>query len=70
MSSLSNSMMGGGFGGHVMTSASASTTASFGNKNHDLVYSIIKQNNEEQGINTGSILSQVKIGITGDIIAR
>jgi len=58
-SGLSNSMMGGAFGGHVM-STSTSTSSSFGNKNHDLVYGIIKQNNDEQGINTGLILTQLK----------
>jgi hypothetical protein len=57
-SGLSNSMMGGAFGGHVMSSSSTSST-SFGNKNHDLVYGIIRQNKDEQGINTGHILAQV-----------
>jgi hypothetical protein len=51
-------MMGGSFGGH-MPAASASSSASFGNKNHDMVYAIIKQNNEDQGINTDAILAQV-----------
>jgi hypothetical protein len=57
-SGLSNSMMGGSFGGH-MSSVPASSSASFGNKNHDMVYAIIKQNNEDQGINTEAILAQV-----------
>jgi hypothetical protein len=51
-------MMGGAFGGHVMSSSST-TSSSFGNKNHDLVYGIIRQNKDEQGINTGLILTQV-----------
>jgi hypothetical protein len=58
-SGLSNSMMGGAFGGHVMSSSSTSSSSSFGNKNHDLVYGIIRQNKDEQGINTGHILTQV-----------
>jgi hypothetical protein len=52
-------MMGGAFGGHVMSSSSTSSSSSFGNKNHDLVYGIIRQNKDEQGINTGHILAQV-----------
>jgi hypothetical protein len=52
-------MMGGAFGGHVMSSSSTSSSSSFGNKNHDLVYGIIRQNKDEQGINTGHILTQV-----------
>lgn len=55
---LSNSMMGGSFGGHMP--ATSATTATFNNKNHDMVYAVIKQNNEEQGINTASILAQLK----------
>jgi hypothetical protein len=51
--------MGGAFGGHVMSSSSTSSSSSFGNKNHDLVYGIIRQNKDEQGINTGHILTQV-----------
>ena len=60
---LSNSMMGGGFGGHVGAAAPSISTggASFGNKNHDTVYGIIKANNDDQGINTANILAQVDI---------
>lgn len=56
-SNLSNSMMGGGLGVAPMGSMS---TQSFGNKNYDLVYSMIKACMEDQGLNKDLILSQCK----------
>jgi len=58
-SGLSNSMMGGGLGS-TMGGGSVSTSASFGNKNHDLVYSLIKGCIDENGINLDTILTQVR----------
>eukprot|EP00088_Acartia_fossae_P049494 TRINITY_DN5453_c0_g1_i1.p1 TRINITY_DN5453_c0_g1~~TRINITY_DN5453_c0_g1_i1.p1 ORF type:complete len:263 (+),score=100.36 TRINITY_DN5453_c0_g1_i1:12-800(+) len=60
-SGLSNSMMGSGlgsnFGGGSMMSSSS---ASFGNKNYDTVYNLIKQTVDEHGINTSTIFSSVQ----------
>jgi len=56
-SNLSNSMMGGGLGVAPMGNMS---TQSFGNKNYDLVYSMIKACMEDQGLNKEMILNQCK----------
>jgi len=54
---LSNSMMGGGLGSMPIISMSSSNQ-SFGNKNYDLVYGLIKGSMEEQGLNKDSIMNQ------------
>jgi len=56
-SGLSNSMMGGGLGS---TMGASTTSASFGNKNHDMVYALIKGCIDENGINLDTILTQVR----------
>lgn len=61
-SGLSNSMMGGGIGssfGGTM-SMGTSSSASFGNKTYDTVYSLIKQSTESEGINVNSIYAVVQ----------
>merc|ERR1712025_577872 len=61
--SLSQSMMGGGLG--IQGSAasgyvSSSANQSFGNKNYDLVYGLIKQSTDEAGIDRDSVFGGVK----------
>jgi len=57
---LSNSMMGGGLGvqGGNMNSSSGQ---SFGNKNYDLVYGMIRQSNDETGMERDSIFNQLRM---------
>ena len=57
--SLSNSMMGGGLG--VQGVAVSSSAQSFGNKNYDLVYGMIKQSNDETGLDRDSIFNQLRM---------
>lgn len=58
---LSNSMMGGGLGGGLSSmGGSSSMGQSFGNKNYDSVYALIKGCREEQGLNKDAILNQSK----------
>jgi len=59
-SGLSNSMMGGGLGGTNFGGAAMSSSASFGNKNYDTVYNLIRQNTDDQGINITALLNEVK----------
>lgn len=59
MGGLSNSMMGGGFGAQPMGNVSSSNQ-SFGNKNYDTVYAMIKSSMEEQGLDKDSILNQCR----------
>lgn len=58
--SLSNSMMGGGLGvqGGVVNNSS---NQSFGNKNYDLVYGMIKQSSDETGLDRDSIFNQLRM---------
>jgi len=60
-SGLSNSMMGSvigtSFGGGTSTTSSS---ASFGNKNYDTVYALIRSSNDPNGINVGSIFNAVQ----------
>lgn len=60
-SGLSNSMMGSvigtSFGGGMSTTTSS---ASFGNKNYDTVYALIRGSNDPNGINVGSIFNAVQ----------
>ena len=61
--SLSQSMMGGGLGiqgGTAPSYVSSSANQSFGNKNYDLVYGLIKQSTDEAGIDRDSVFSGVK----------
>jgi len=61
--SLSQSMMGGGLGiqgGGSAGYVSSSSNQTFGNKNYDLVYGLIRQSTEEAGIDKDSIFSQAK----------
>ena len=37
-----------------------SSSASFGNKNYDTVYNLIRQNTDDQGINITALLKEVK----------
>jgi len=57
--SLSNSMMGGGLG--VQGVAVNSSAQSFGNKNYDLVYGMIKQSMDESGLDRDSIFNQLRM---------
>jgi len=57
--SLSNSMMGGGLG--VQGVAVSSSAQSFGNKNYDLVYGMIKQSMDESGLDRDSIFNQLRM---------
>ena len=73
--SLSNSMMGGGLGVQVgsaklfltdgilifvlQAASSAGSGQSFGHKNYDLVYGIIRGSMEEQGVDRDHVHSQV-----------
>jgi len=59
-SGLSNSMMGGGLGGTNFGGSMSSSSASFGNKNYDTVYNLIRQSTDDQGINLGTILNEVR----------
>jgi hypothetical protein len=56
---LSNSMMGGGLG--VQPKAQAAGQ-SFGHKNYDLVYGIVKGSMEEQGVDRDTVHTQVVEG--------
>jgi len=57
-SGLSNSMMvGGSLGGG---GGPVGSTASFGNKTYDLVYSHIKQCPEEQGLNINNLFNEIR----------
>lgn len=61
--SLSQSMMGGGLGiqgGAASSYVSSSANQSFGNKNYDLVYGLIKQSTDEAGIDRDSVFGGVK----------
>ena len=61
---LSNSMMGGALGVQGSGSAGAysgSHQSSFGNKNYDLVYGMIRQSMDEAGLNRDVIFTQVKL---------
>jgi len=58
-SGLSNSMMGSGVGANFGGGGS-SFSSSFGNKNYDTVYALIKQSQDDQGINISSILQSVQ----------
>ena len=49
-------LLGGGSGGYV----SSSSNQTFGNKNYDLVYGLIRQSTEEAGIDKDSIFNQAK----------
>jgi len=57
---LSNSMMGGGLGvqGGIVNSSS---NQSFGNKNYDLVYGMIRQSMDETGLDRDSIFNQLRM---------
>merc|ERR1719158_24026 len=55
---LTNSMMGGGLG--MGSSSAPSSGQSFGHKNYDLVYHLIKASTEEQGVDRDHINQQVK----------
>ena len=57
---LSNSMMGGGLGvqGGIVNSSS---NQSFGNKNYDLVYGMIRQSMDETGLYRDSIFNQLRM---------
>jgi len=55
---LQNSMMGGGLG--VTPMGGSMNTQSFGNKNYDLVYNMIKACMEDQGLNKDNILNQCR----------
>jgi len=57
---LSNSMMGGGLGvqGGMVNNSS---NQSFGNKNYDLVYGMIRQSMDETGLNRDSIFNQLRM---------
>lgn len=58
--SLSNSMMGGGLGiqGAAVTSSAGQ---SFGNKNYDQVYGMIRQSMDETGLDRDSIFNQLRM---------
>ena len=62
-SGLSNSMMGSGMGANMGGGGSTNFSSSFGNKNYDTVYALIKQSQEDQGINISSLLQSVQVGI-------
>ena len=49
-------LLGGGSAGYV----SSSSNQTFGNKNYDLVYGLIRQSTEEAGIDKDSIFNQAK----------
>merc|ERR1719341_2574983 len=53
---LTNSMMGGGLG--MGSSSAPSSGQSFGHKNYDLVYQLIKSSTEEQGVDRDNINEQ------------
>jgi len=55
---LTNSMMGGGLG--MGSSSAPSSGQSFGHKNYDLVYALIKSSTEEQGVDRDHINQQVR----------
>jgi len=57
---LSNSMMGGGLGVQGGM-ANNSSNQSFGNKNYDLVYGMIRQSMDETGLNRDSIFNQLRM---------
>jgi len=57
--SLSNSMMGGGLGVQGMQ-VDNSAGQSFGNKNYDLVYGMIRQSKDETGLDRDSIYNQLR----------
>jgi len=61
---LSNSMMGGALGVQGSGGAGAysgSHQSSFGNKNYDLVYGMIRQSMDEAGLNRDVIFTQVRM---------
>ena len=63
---MSQSMMGGGLsvqgggGGGGGGAAATGSGQSFGNKNYDLVYSIIRQTMDESGCDRDTVFSQAK----------
>jgi len=59
-SGLSNSMMGSGMGANMGGGVSTNLSSSFGNKNYDTVYALIKQSQEDQGISISSLLQSVQ----------
>ena len=58
--SLSNSMLGGGLG---IQGAAVSSSAgqSFGNKNYDQVYGMIRQSMDEAGLDRDSIFNKLRM---------
>ena len=57
---MSQSMLGGGLSVQGGGGAATGSGQSFGNKNYDLVYSIIRQTMEESGCDRDTVFNQAK----------
>lgn len=57
---MSQSMMGGGLGVQGGGAYVSSSNQSFGNKNYDMVYALIRQSMDEAGIDRDTIFNQAK----------